>query len=79
MADRRTDRVERLTAAEKARRYRARRTAGASALSVAIPHELPGRLVAAGYLEPAGVGDREALRQAVSDFLEDIAEIGVTG
>ena len=69
---------ERLTAAEKARRYRARCTAGAQALSVAVPSELPGQLVAGGYLDPEHVGDRDALRQAISDLLEDVAEIGVT-
>ena len=78
MADRRTERAERLTPAEKARRYRARKHADAVALSVAVPRTLEAQLVNDGYLDPAGVGDREALRQAVADFLEDVAEVGAS-
>lgn len=68
-----------ISAAERQRRRRARQEAEALALRVDVPQALEAELVAAGYLLPDGVGEPEALRTAISDFLEDLSEIGLEG
>ena len=66
-----------LSPAEKQRRYRQRQAVGAMAVTVDCPRGIQADLVAAGYLVPAGVGDEEAIRTALSDLLEDLEEIGL--
>ena len=68
------------TAAERMRRLRQRRATGARPVQVDVPDldQLQSTLVVAGYLDPDGVGDRQAVRRAIADLLEDVAETGIT-
>lgn len=68
-----------LSPAEKQRRYRERQASGSIAVTVDMPRGLQAELVTAGYLTPAGVGDEGAIRQALSDLLEDLGELGLEG